>query len=109
MQPRKRKVVHYTLGERDLFWEWLQGLPDIAGRVAIVKRIARLEGGNFGDHRSVGCGVWELRLHCGPGYRVYYGEDGSVVILLICGGDKKTQAKDIRKARMLWAEYRRRK
>lgn len=55
----------------------------------------------------VGGGVWELRIHFGPGYRVYYGEDGPRVVLLLCGGDKATQGKDIRKAQELWAEYRR--
>ena len=105
MQPQKRKVMHYAAGNRDLFGEWLQSLPDISGRAAIVKRIARVEEGNFGDHRSVGQGVWELRIDHGPGYRVYYGEDGPLIILLICGGDKVTQKRDIRKARLLWAAY----
>lgn len=109
MQPQKRKVLHYVAGGKDLFGEWLDGLPDISGRAVIRIRIDRVENGNLGDCRSVGQGVWELRIHYGPGYRVYYGEDGALIILLICGGDKRTQQKDIRKARRLWEEYRRSK
>ena len=66
-----------------------------------------MEEGNFGDHSHVGQGVWELRIHYGPGYRAYYGEDGPVIVLLLCGGDKSTQKRDIRKAHEFWAEYRR--
>jgi putative addiction module killer protein len=109
MQPQKRKVLHFTAGGKDLFGEWLQSLQDISGEEAVLKRIVRIEEGNFGDHRSVGQGVWELRIHHGPGYRVYYGEDGPFIILLICGGDKGTQKKDIRKAQRLWTDYRGRK
>lgn len=73
------------------------------------KRIDRVEDGNFGDRGFVGGGVWEIRIHYGPGYRVYYGEDGPAIVLLLCGGDKGTQRRDIRSARELWAEYRREK
>jgi len=89
MEPQKRKVLHYTVAGKDLFNEWLDGLRDISGRTAIVKRVERIVEGNFGDHRSVGDGVLELRIDFGPGYRVYYGEDGPVIVMLICGGDKK--------------------
>ena len=104
MQPRKREVLHCVAGGKDVFGEWLDGLKDISGRAAILKRIDRIEEGNFGDHRLVGGGVWEIRIHYGPGYRVYYGEDGPRVVLLLCGGDKGTQRIDIRKAQELWAE-----
>lgn len=107
MQPRKREVLHYVAEGKDVFGEWLDGLMDVSGRVAILKRIDRVEEGNFGDHRWVGGGVWEIRVDYGPGYRVYYGEDGPRIVLLLCGGDKGTQRRDIRKARELWAEYRR--
>ncbi len=106
-QPRQREVLHYVANGRDIFGEWLDGLRDVPGRAAILKRIGRAEDGNFGDHRSVGGGVLEMRLDFGPGYRLYYGEDGARGVLLLYGGDKSTQRKDIRKARQLWAEYRR--
>lgn len=109
MQPQERKVLHCVSNDKDVFGEWLDGLKDITGRAAIRKRIARVEEGNFGDHRSVGAGVWEIRIHFGPGYRVYYGEDGPKIVLLLCGGDKGAQKRDIRKAQELWAEYRRAK
>ena len=106
-QPRRRDVLHYVANDKDLFGDWVDGLKDRTGRAAIHKRIARVEEGNFGDHRYVGSGVWEIRIHFGPGYRVYYGEAGPKIVLLLCGGDKGTQMKDIRQARELWAEYRR--
>ena len=107
MQPQKRKVLHYVLSGKDLYGGWLAGLRDIEARIAIFRRVERLEEGNLGDHRLVGDGVWELRIHCGPGYRVYYGEDGPVIVVLLCGGHKKSQGKDIRLARRLWQDYRR--
>jgi len=106
MQPHKRKVLHCVVAGKDLYAEWLNNLPDIAGRVVIGVRVDRVAAGNLGDHRSAGQGVWEMRVHCGPGYRVYYGEDGPAIILLLCGGDKRSQRKDIGKARRLWAAYR---
>ena len=107
IQPRKRKVLHYVIEGKDVFGEWLDDLRDVAGRDAILKRIDRAEDGNFGDHCFVGDGVREMRIDFGPGYRLYYGEDGPILVLLLCAGDKSTQTKDIRKARALWAEYRR--
>ena len=107
MQPQKRKVLHYVVAGKDLFGNWLDGLADIMARAAILKRVDRVEEGNFGDHRSVGQGVCELRIHYGPGYRVYYGEDGVKIVLLLCGGDKSSQKRDIRKAGKLWSDYRR--
>ena len=104
---QKRQVLHYVVDGRDIFGDWLDGLKDVAGRAAILKRIGRAEEGNFGDHHFVGGGVCEMLVHCGPGYRLYYGEDGPRIVLLLCGGDKSTQAKDIRKAQELWAQYRR--
>lgn len=108
MEPQKRKVLHYLAAGKDIYEEWLEALLDINGRIAIFKRVERLEDGNFGDHRHVGAGIWELRIHCGPGYRVYYSEDGPVLVILLCGGDKKSQGKDIRLAKRLWQAYRRR-
>jgi len=106
MEPQKRVLRRYSYGGKDLVGEWLLSLKDPEGVAAIARRLDRLEDGNFGDHRGVGGGVFELRIHCGPGYRVYCGEDGPVLVILLCGGDKSTQRRDIRQARRLWSEYR---
>jgi putative addiction module killer protein len=72
-------------------------------------RLDRLRLGNMGDCKPVGSGVQELRIDFGPGYRVYLGQDGKNLILLLCGGDKSTQAKDIQAAHEYWTDYKRRK
>ena len=90
----------------DDFDEWLTKLKDRAGRLRILKRIDRLANGNPGDVKPVGNGVSELRLDVGPGYRVYYAQHGDVLILLLCGGDKSSQQKDIGKAHRLADEWR---
>ncbi len=86
------------------FVEWLTELGDVQARARIAKRLDRLENGNFGDARSVGEGVSELRFMFGPGYRVYYTVRGQVVVILLCGGDKKTQRKDIERATIMAKE-----
>ena len=86
------------------FTDWLKKL-DAMSQVRIVRRIDRLEYGNFGDSKPVGDGVSELRFFFGAGYRVYYGIKNNKIVILLCGGDKKTQGKDIEKAKELWAEY----
>ena len=74
--------------------------------MAIVRaRLNRIRLGNFGDCKLVGGGVEELRIDWGPGYRVYFGRQGSLVVVMLCGGDKKSQAKDILKAQRYWREY----
>ena len=106
METRKRVTRHYIdANGKDVFREWIDNLRDASGRHHILKRIDRLEEGKFGDHRHVAGGVWEMRIHHGPGYRVYYGEDGPIIVLLICGGDKDSQRKDIDKALNLWSYY----
>ena len=85
----------------------MESLEDRKGRSVIRARLDRLEAGNPGDHRSVGEGVQELRIDFGPGYRVYYGEEGSTIVIVLCGGDKSSQEKDVRKAQEYWADYRR--
>lgn len=87
------------------FDKWLRTLKDRVGRLRIVERLDRLAMGNPGDAKPVGHGIWELRLRFGPGYRVYYLQDGQRVILLLCGGDKGTQQRDIQRARQLAEEY----
>jgi putative addiction module killer protein len=90
--------------ETGTFSDWLRELRDSRAKAIIAARIRRLAFGNPGDVRPVGDGVSELRIHFGPGYRVYYVQRGAVLIVLLCGGDKSTQEKDIEKARNLAKE-----
>jgi len=85
--------------ETDRFSRWLAGLRDGTTRARIAARIQRLALGNPGDVRPVGEGVSELRIDVGPGYRVYFVQRGAVLIVLLCGGDKRTQSRDIRVAK----------
>jgi putative addiction module killer protein len=86
------------------FREWL-GTLDVAVRARVQARVLRFELGNLGDHKSVGAGVWEARLAFGPGYRLYFGKDGESVILLLLGGAKSTQRRDIRRSQEFWHDY----
>lgn len=90
------------------FKVWLESLRDIQGRARIRVRLDRVRLGNLGDNRSVGEGVHELRIDYGPGYRVYFGLEGNRVVLLLLGGDKSSQAKDIAKAKEFWKVRQRR-
>ena len=100
---------YQTIEGRVPLSEWLDGLRDGRARARIVARIDRLSVGLLGDWKGVGDGVCELRIDVGPGYRVYYGQDGDALILLLCGGDKRTQSKDIEKANDYWKDYKARK
>lgn len=82
----------------EIFDEWLSSLKDKVGAMRIQARIDRAEDGNFGDTAPVGEGVSEMRIHVGPGYRVYFVQRGLEVVILLAGGDKSTQSKDIQKA-----------
>ena len=82
----------------DKFDAWFNGLKDSMARKRIMARIHRMEDGNFGDWAPVGEGVSELRIHCGPGYRVYFIQNGIEIVILLAGGDKSTQDKDIQAA-----------
>jgi len=93
---------------REPFTEWLNALRDKAAQARIRLRLRQVEAGNFGDSRPVGEGVIELRVHVGAGYRVYFGRHGMAVVLLLCGGDKGSQASDIGLAKALWTEWKRR-
>jgi putative addiction module killer protein len=98
-----------TLSGRQPFTEWLSALADRKARARVEIRLKRLEVGNFGDSRYLRNGVSELRVDWGPGYRIYFGRDGEAVVLLLCGGDKRTQDADIEKAVDLWRDYAKRK
>jgi putative addiction module killer protein len=88
--------------------EWLNGLRDKQAQARLRVRLRRLEAGNFGDCDSVGEGVFELREHVGAGYRIYLGRYGQKLVILLCGGDKKSQAADIKTAKRFWAIWKRR-
>ena len=95
----------YEIKETDLFSKWLLKLKDMKGRIAIARRIERMEYGNFGDVKPVGMSISELRITTGPGYRVYFSQRNERIIILLVGGDKSTQSKDIEKAKKLLKEY----
>jgi putative addiction module killer protein len=106
MDIRPRQVLNYvTTDGRDIFREWLTSLNDSLARATIRARIDRLLLGNFGDHRRLTNDLFELRIHYGPGFRIYCGDLGGDIILLICGGTKGTQKKDIQKAKDYWQEF----
>ncbi|URL01849.1 type II toxin-antitoxin system RelE/ParE family toxin [Avibacterium sp. 20-126] len=83
------------------FDHWLMNLKNRIAKMAIIKRIERAEQGNFGDHKPLGGGLYEMRIATGAGYRVYYIQDGNTLYFLLCGGDKSTQQAGINKARMM--------
>ncbi len=85
------------------FSKWISGLRDVAGRARIIARIRRLEGGNFGDVKFFD-GIGELRIHHGPGYRLYFAKHGKTVVILLCGGDKSSQQTDIAAAKRMAME-----
>jgi len=104
--PFMYELRHYVdQTGRDLFAQWLDELSDRHVQARIAARLTRLQNGNFGDCKSVGDGVWELRVDWGPGYRVYYAIEGKRVVLLCNGGDKRTQAADIARAIIRWNEW----
>ncbi len=90
------------------FRKWLKKLKDKKSVDIISSRIDRMAVGSFGDARGVGGGVFELRIHFGPGYRIYYGLHANTIIVLLCGGDKSTQTRDIEVAKIFWSDYWRR-
>jgi putative addiction module killer protein len=104
---RKRSLIYKTAKGIEPYAEYVDSLKDREGAARIRTRVTRAELGNLGDHRSVGHGVIELRIHFGPGYRVYAGLGGKELIILLCAGDKGSQDKDIRKAVDYWSDYRR--
>ena len=90
--------------QTEIFAKWLGGLTDSRAAEKIAQRIVRLQSGLVGDVRPVGQGISELRVDHGPGYRVYFVQRGRVLVILLCGGDKRTQMRDITKAKALAAE-----
>ena len=105
MEATPRTLRFYrTANGKDPFVQWLRGLRDARGRNVIRVRLNRIEAGNLSNCEPVGEGVHELKIDFGPGYRVYFGDDGASIILLL-GGDKSSQASDIKKAKEYWRDY----
>ena len=97
--------VHRTSKGREPFTEWFESIQDTKTQTRIEARLNSIKYGNFGDCQSVGAGVFELRLHFGAGYRIYFGAVDNTIVLLLCGGDKSSQARDIGRAKAYWLEY----
>ncbi len=105
-EPEDWQLFYYrTFGSRTPFREWQESLKDVRAVAAVSRRLGRFERGQFGDCEPVGEGVFEFRIDLGPGYRGYFFRAGRRVILLLCGGDKKTQAADISKAKHYRRDY----
>lgn len=101
----KKLEVYVARNGKAPFEEWLESLRDKPTKARILSRLDRLRFGNFGDCKSVGAGVYELRMHFGPGYRVYFGLAGSELVLLLLGDHKGSQQRDIVKAQEFWRDY----
>lgn len=98
--------IYTTAGGRAPVADWLESLKDRTARGIVRARLNRVRVGNFGDCRPVGEGVSELRIHYGPGYRVYFALQGPVVVILLCAGSKRTQDQDAARAKSYWRDYR---
>lgn len=106
MEVRPRDVRNYvTPNGREPYEEWVNSYSDSKTRAIIQQRIRRLELGNFGDYEQLG-NLYELKIHYGPGYRVYFGTVDHDIVILLYGGPKKTQKRDIQKAKKYWEEFR---
>ncbi|MBD2606310.1 type II toxin-antitoxin system RelE/ParE family toxin [Scytonema hofmannii FACHB-248] len=101
----KALQVYATEDGKEPYTEWLENLKDYVIRSRIIRRVERLKQGNYGDCKSVGGSVQELRFFFGSGYRVYFGEAENDVVILLCGGDKDSQDRDIERAKEYWQAY----
>ncbi|CAM3831528.1 Putative addiction module killer protein OS=Castellaniella defragrans OX=75697 GN=HNR28_000762 PE=4 SV=1 [Castellaniella denitrificans] len=101
------RIEHYLTadGQDDVYLNWLRRVRDLQAKVAVIRRVNRIEQGNFGDHKFCRDGFWELRVDVGPGYRVYYAWAGQRIVLLLGGGDKRTQDTDIDRAVAYWRDW----
>lgn len=105
-EAKTKQVIFYkTNQDNEPFTIWLNNLKDAPTRRRIITRLRRLEQGNYGDCKALGQGIYELRLFFGAEYRVYFGEDGDKLVIVLCGGDKSSQRKDIELAHAYWKEY----
>jgi putative addiction module killer protein len=110
MEPIECEIrIYRTAAQRVPYSDWIQRLRDTRARQKIQARIARLRLGNLGHARSVGEGVFELKVDYGPGYRIYFGQDGPRLVIILCAGDKSTHGADIRAAKLFWSHYKQEK
>ena len=103
-QPRELEIYRTPKGQEP-YTQWFESISDRKTLTRIEARIDRIQSGNLGDHKSIGAGVFELRLEFGSGYRVYFGQISNSIVLLLCGGDKSSQVRDIKRAKAYWREY----
>ena len=109
METRAWIIRNYTTPDgREPFEEWLDSLRDKKVQAIVLERLNRVRLGNFGDCRHLEEGVYELRIHYGPGYRIYFGEFENVIVILLCGGTKRTQKRDIQRAKAYFQELKKR-
>ncbi len=109
MEVVPKQISFFQLEDgRIPFSEWVDSIEDKRAVKIIRARLQRLKSGLLGDYKSVGPGVLEARIHYGPGYRIYFGQIGNTVILLLCGGEKNSQLQDIARALDYWMNFRRR-
>lgn len=101
----KQIIIYADENGHEPYCSWIDNLKDKKGQQRIRARIRRLGEGLYGDCNSVGEGVSELRMFFGPGYRIYFGEDADNIVVLLCGGDKDSQSRDIKNAKEYWGDY----
>lgn len=104
-EPNWRLVYYVAENHRIPYREWFDSLKDFKARAVIDARFARIRLGNFGKCEPVGCGVYELKIYYGPGYRIYFSKLRNKIILLLCGGEKSSQRQDIQTAKIYWGNY----
>ena len=104
MNKIKEVLIFKTLSGNEPYTQWFESL-DTGMQARILSRLERVEFGHYGDFKNLKCGINELRFIVHKGYRIYFGEDGKTLVILLAGGDKKTQNRDIQKAREYWKEY----
>jgi putative addiction module killer protein len=105
---KKEVLIYSTLSGKEPLTEWVNGLKDTSSRSRIRTRFARILSGNLGEYKYLSDGVSELKLDFGPGYRIYYSDLDNIILLLLCGGDKSSQARDIKKATTYLNDYKER-
>lgn len=109
MEAKPREIRGYVTENGKIpFEEWFESLRDTNAKAKIISRLNRVRAGNLGDYQPVGEGVCEFRIQSGPGYRIYFGQIGFTIVILLCGGDKSTQDPDIRTAKEYWKDYEKR-